>query len=158
MHQVPVFAVPAALILLQLFAGAELFPDAEHTGEDALRRDFQIGSQEGMPVEIVRRSALEAENVINGGDHEIEVLLPVDERRLFFPLLLLAAARVHKIDEGLERGFGIRWAFDVEHPEQGFGLIRVGEIRVVEHHEDLEDRAEVGANRVFFAGDDDGCG
>ena len=92
MNQVAVFAVPLFLVLFELFAGSELFPDTEYTGEDALRRDLHVGSQEGVPVEIVRRPALETEDMVDGRGHQVEVLLPVDERRLFFPLLLLAAA------------------------------------------------------------------
>ena len=54
--------------------------------------------------------------------------------------------------------FWASFASYIKHSEQGFRLIRVGEIRVIEHHEDLENRAEVGANGVFDAGDGDGGG
>ena len=166
MHQITVFAVPGTLVLLQLFAGAELFPDAEHPGEDALRRDFQVGGQERAPVEIVRRSALKAENVIDGGDHEVEVLLPVDEARRLFPLALLAVPRIYEVSKGLEGSLGIlgpvpfwaSFASYIKHPEQGCGLVCIGEIRIIEHDEDLEDHAEVRADRVFTAGDGDGSG
>ena len=44
-----------------------------------------------------------------------------------------------------------------KHSEQGFGFVAVGEIRVIEHDEDLEDHAVVGADRVALAGNFD-CG
>ena len=85
MHEVAVFVVPGTFVLLELFAGAELFADAEHTGEDALRRDLQIGREEGPPVEVLRCTALKTEDVIDRGDHQVKVLLPVNETggRLF---------------------------------------------------------------------------
>ena len=46
----------------------------------------------------------------------------------------------------------------IKHPKQGFRLVRVGEIRVIEHHKDLKDGAEVGADGVFDSGDRDGGG
>ena len=152
--------------ILQLFAGAELFADAEDTGKDALRRNFHIGGEEGMPVEIVRRPALEAEDVIDRGDHEVEVLGPIYKGRLFFPLSLLAVPRIYEVSKGLEGSLGIlgpvpfwaSFASYIKHPEQGCGLVCIGEIRVVEHDEDLEDHAEVRADRVFTAGDGDGSG
>ena len=39
-----------------------------------------------------------------------------------------------------------------KHSEQGFGLVRVGEVRIVEHDEDLEDYTVIGADRVALAG------
>ena len=85
MNQVAVLVVPTTLVLLQLLAGAELFPDAEHAGKDALRRDLQIGGEEGAPVKVFHRSALEAENMVDRGNHQVEVLRPIDEAagRLF---------------------------------------------------------------------------
>ena len=79
MDQVTVFVVPAAFVLLQLLAGAELLADTEHAGEDTLRRDLQIGGEEGPPVEVIYRPALKAEDVIDRSDHQVEVLLPVKE-------------------------------------------------------------------------------
>ena len=48
MHEVAVFVVPGTFVLLELFAGAELFADAEDAGEDAVGRfskmmDFRVG-------------------------------------------------------------------------------------------------------------------
>ena len=37
----------------------------------------------------------------------------------------------------------------IEHAEQGFGLVGVGEVRIVQHDEDFEDHAEIGARLVF---------
>ena len=50
MHQIVIFAVPAALVLLELFAGAEPFADADYTGKNALWRDLQIGSLRESPL------------------------------------------------------------------------------------------------------------
>ena len=36
-----------------------------------------------------------------------------------------------------------------KHSEQGFSFVRVGEVRVIEHDEDLEDDTVIGADRVF---------
>ena len=41
MNQVAVFVVPGTLILLELFAGTELFADAEDAGEDAVGRNLE---------------------------------------------------------------------------------------------------------------------
>ena len=165
MHEVAVFVVPGTFVLLELFAGAELFADAEHAGKDALRRDFQIGGQEGTPVEIVRRPALEAEDMIDGCNHKVEVLGPIYETagRLF---ALVTMTRINEVSEGPESGFCVRrsvpfwasFASYIKHPEQGCGLVCIGEIRIIEHDEDLEDHAEVRADRVFTAGDGDGSG
>ena len=165
MNQVAVFVVPGTFILFQLLAGAELFPDAEDTGEDALRRDFQVSSQEGMPVKEVHGSALKAENVVDRGDHQVKVLGPIYETagRLF---ALVTMTRINEVSEGLEGGFCVRrsvpfwasFASYIKHPEQGCGLVCIGEIRIIEHDEDLEDHAEVRADRVFTAGDGDGSG
>ena len=78
MNQVTVFVVPGTFVLLQLLAGAELLADAEHTGEDALRWDLQIGGEESAPVEIFRSTALKAENMVDRGNHQVKVLLPVN--------------------------------------------------------------------------------
>ena len=163
MHEVAVFAVPAALIFLQLFAGAELFPDAKDTGKDALRRDLKIGGQKGMPVEIICRAAFKAENVIDGRNHEIKVLGPIYETagRLF---ALVPMTRINEVSEGPESGFCVRrsvpfwasFASYIKHPEQGCGLVCIGEIRIIKHHEDLKDGTKIGAYGVFDAGDGDG--
>ena len=155
MNQVAVFVVPAALVLLQLLTGAELLADSEHTGKDALGRYFQIGGKEGPPVEIFRCTALEAEDVVDRGNHQVEVLLPVDQTagRLF---ALAAMTRIHEVGEGLESKFGIWRALGIKHTEQSFRLVRVREIRIIEHNKDLEDHAEISANWVFHAGDGDG--
>ena len=166
MHEVAIFVVPGTLVLLELFAGAEFLTNAEHAGEDALRRDFQVSSQEGMPVEIIHGSALKAENVVDRGNHKVEVLGPIYERRVFFPLGLLAVPRIYEVSKGLEGSLGIlgpvpfwaSFASYIKHPEQGCGLVCIGEIRIIEHDEDLEDHAEVRADRVFTAGDGDGSG
>ena len=165
MHKVAIFVVPGTLVLLELFAGAEFLTNAEHPGEDALRRDSQVSGQEGMPVEIVRGSALKAENVVDRGNHQVKVLGPIYETagRLF---ALVTMTRINEVSEGLEGGFCVRrsvpfwasFASYIKHPEQGFRLVRVGEIRIIEHDEDLEDHAEVRADRVFTAGDGDGSG
>lgn len=166
MHEVAIFVVPGTLVLLELFAGAKFLTNAEHAGEDALRRDFQVSGQEGMPVKEVHGSALKAENVVDRGDHQVKVLGPIYERRLFYPLGLLAATWIYKVGKGLEGCFGIlgpvpfwaSFASYIKHPEQGCGLVCIGEIRIIEHDEDLEDHAEVRADRVFTAGDGDGSG
>ena len=165
MHEVAIFVVPGTLVLLELFAGAEFLTNAEHPGEDALRRDFQVSGQEGMPVEIVRGSALEAENVVDRGNHQVKVLGPIYETagRLF---ALVPMTRINEVSEGPESGFCVRrsvpfwasFASYIKHPEQGCGLVCIGEIRIIEHDEDLEDHAEVRADRVFTAGDGDGSG
>ena len=41
MHKVAVFVIPLLLVLLELFAGAELFPDAEDAGEDTVGRNLE---------------------------------------------------------------------------------------------------------------------
>ena len=166
MHEVAVFVVPGTFVLLELFAGAELFADAEHTGEDALRRDLQIGREEGPPVEVFRSSAFKTEDVIDRGNHKVKVLGPIYEGRLFFPLALLTVPRIYEVSKGLEGGFCVRrsvpfwasFASYIKHSEQGCGLVCIGEIRIIEHDEDLEDHAEVRADRVFTAGDGDGSG
>ena len=38
-----------------------------------------------------------------------------------------------------------------KHSEQGFGFVRFGKVRIVEHDEDLEDDTVIGADRVFDA-------
>ena len=150
MHQLSVLVVPSTLIFLELFSGAELLADAEHTGEDTLGRDLQIGREEGPPVEGICCPALEAEYVVDRGNHQIEILLPVNETpgRLF---ALAPMTWIYEIGEGLESGFCVRWLVYIKHLEQGLGLIRVGEIRIFEHHEDLEDHAEIGAGKIFSA-------
>ena len=157
MNQVAVFVVPSTFIFLELFSGAEFLADAEGTGKDALGRYFQIGGKEGPPVEIFRCTALEAEDVVDRGNHQVEVLLPVYETagRLF---ALAAMARVHEVSEGLEGGLGIRRLVYIKHPEQGFGLVRIRQIRIIQHDKDFEDHAEVRAGGIFGAGDGDGSG
>ena len=158
MHEVAVFVVPGTFVLLELFAGAELFADAEHTGKDALRRDLQIGGQEGSPVKIVRCPALEAENVIDRRDHEVEVLGPIDQAGAVRGRRFGSLSRIHKVRKGLEGCRRILGSVYIKRPKQGFRLVRVGEIRVIEHDEDLEDGAEVGADGVFDSVDRDGGG
>ena len=110
--------------------------------------------------------AIKTKDVIDWGDHEVEILGPIYERRLFFPLGLLAVPRINEVSEGLEGSLGIlgpvpfwaSFASYIKHPEQGCGLVCIGEIRIIEHDEDLEDHAEVRADRVFTAGDGDGSG
>ena len=165
MHEVAIFVVPGTLVLLELFAGAKFLTNAEHAGEDALRRDFQVSGQEGMPVKEVHGSALKAENVVDRGDHQVKVLGPIYETagRLF---ALVTMTRINEVSEGPESGFCVRrsvpfwasFASYIKHPEQGCGLVCIGEIRIIEHDEDLEDHAEVRADRVFTAGDGDGSG
>ncbi len=157
MNQVTVFVVPAALVLLQLLAGAELLADTEHAGEDTFGWDLQIGGEKGSPVEVIRCTALETENMVDRGDHQVKVLLPVNETggRL---LALAAVTWVHEVGEGLEGGLCVRRALGIEHSKQGFGLVHIGEVRIVEHDEDLEDHAEIGADGIFSAGDGDGSG
>ena len=154
MHQLSVFVVPGALVLLELLTGAKLFPDAEHTGEDTLGRDLQISGKEGPPVEGICCPALEAEDVIDRGDHQVEILRPVNETagRLF---ALAAVTGIHEIGKGPESGFCVGRALGIEHPEQGFGLVCVREIRIIEHDKDLEDHAEIGADGIFSAGNKD---
>ena len=157
MDQVTVFVVPAAFVLLQLFSGAELLPNSEHAGEDALWWDLQIGGEEGPPVEGICRAALKAEDVVDRGNHQIKVLLPINETpgRLF---ALTTVTRVNEIGEGLESSIGIWRSVYIKHSDQGLSLIRIGEIRIVEHDEDLEDYTEIGADGIFSAGDGDGSG
>ena len=147
MHEVAIAVVPLFLIFLELPAGAELFTDAEHTGEDALRRDLQIGGEEGAPVEVRQAAALGVQDVIDRRDHQVEVLGPRDEAGMGL-LLIPATAWISEADKRGYRCLGIRWALYVEHPDHGFGLIRVGEIRIVEHDENLEDHTEVGADPI----------
>ena len=150
MHEVAIAVVPAAFVLLELFAGAELFADTKHTGEDALRRDLQIGGEEGAPVEVRQAAALGVEDVIDRGDHEVEVLRPRDEAGMGL-LLIPATAWISEADKRGYRCLGIRGTLNVKHPEQGFSFVAVGEVRVIEHDEDLEDDAVIGADRVFDA-------
>ena len=154
MNQVTVFVVPGTLIFLELFSGTEFLADAENTGEDAIRRDLQIGGEKGTPVEIFHCTALEAEDVVDWGNHQIEILGPINEAagRLF---ALAAMTGINKVSEGLESKFSYRRSVYIKHAEQGLGLVRVGEIRIIEHDENLEDHAEVGANWVIRAGDGD---
>ena len=63
-------------------------------------------------------------------------------------LLIPATAWISEADKRGYRCLGIRWALYVEHPDEGFGFIRVGEIRIIEHGEDLEDRAEVSTDLI----------
>ena len=147
MHEVAIAVVPLFLIFLELFAGAELLTDAEHTGEDALRRDLQIGGEEGAPVEVRQAAALGVQDVIDRRDHQVEVLGPRDEAGMGL-LLIPATAWISEADKRGYRCLGIRGALYVEHPDQGFGFVRIGEIRVIEHGEDLEDRAEVSTDLI----------
>ena len=157
MHEVAVFVVPGTFVLLELFAGAEFLTNAEHAGEDTLGRYFQIGGKEGPPVERFRCPALEAENVIDRSNHQIEVLLPINQAagRLF---ALASMARVHEVSKGLESSIGIWRSVYIKHSDQGLALVRVREIRIIEHDEDLEDHAEIGADGIFSAGDSDESG
>ena len=52
--------------------------------------------------------------------------------------------------------FWASFASYIKHSEQGFRLIRVGEIRVIQHHKDLKDGTEVSTDGVFSAGDGHG--
>ncbi len=157
MNQVAVLVVPTALVLLQLLAGAELLPNAEHAGEDALRRDLQIGGEEGAPVKVFHRPALEAENMVDRGNHQVEILRPVNQAagRLF---ALAAMTGIHEVSEGLESSFWIWRALGIKHTEQRFRLVRVREIRIIEHNKDLEDHAEISSDKIFSAGDGDESG
>ena len=105
-HQVTVLVVPAALVLLQLLAGAELLPNAEHAGKDTLRWDLQICGEKGPPMEVFRRAALKTENMVDRGDHQVKVLLPINQasRRLF---ALASMTWIYEIGEGLESSIGI---------------------------------------------------
>ena len=106
MNQVAVLVVPTALVLLQLLAGAKLLTDAEHTGEDTFGRDLQICGEEGPPMEILRCTTLKAEDVVDRGDHQIKVLLPINQAagRL---LALAAMTGIHEVSERLESSFWI---------------------------------------------------
>ena len=77
--QVHITSVPLLFCFIELFAGAELLADAEDAGEDAVGRDLEIGGEEGVPVEMVQGTDLAAEDVVDGCDHEIEVLGPVND-------------------------------------------------------------------------------
>ena len=156
MHQIAVFLVPGTLVLLQFPAGAELFADAEYTGENALRRDLQIGGEESAPVEIRQAAALGVQDVIDRGNHEVEVLRPRDEAGMWL-LLIPATAWISEADKRGYRCLGIRWALYVEHPDEGFRFIRVGEVRVIEHDEDLEDDTVIGADLIRPAVDFNRC-
>ena len=72
-------------------------------------------------------------------------------------LLIPATAWISEADKRGYRCLGIRGALYVEHPDEGFGFIRVGEIRIIEHGEDLKDRAEVGADLIRPAIDFNCC-
>ena len=156
MHEIAIFVVPGTLVLLELPAGAELFADAEDTGENALRRDLQIGGEEGAPVEVRQAAALGFQDVIDGGDHQVEVLLPINEAggRLF---PLAAMTRINEVSKCLEGSCWILRSVYIEHPDQGFGFIRVSEIRIIKHGEDLKNNTEVGADGEFVRADLDFC-
>ena len=147
MHEVAIAVVPLFLIFLELFAGAELFPDAEDTGEDALRRDLQIGSEEGVPVEVRQAAALGVQDVVDRCDHQVEILGPRDEAGMWL-LLIPATAWISEADKRGYRCLGIRGTLNVKHPEESFGFVRVGEVRIVEHDEDLEDDTVIGADLI----------
>ena len=116
-------------------------------------------------MEVFRSSAFKTEDVIDRGNHKVKVLGPIYETagRLF---ALVTMTRINEVSEGLEGGFCVRrsvpfwasFASYIKHSEQGCGLVCIGEIRIIEHDEDLEDHAEVRADRVFTAGDGDGSG
>ena len=78
-YEVHITAVPLLFVFLELFAGAKLFADAEDAGEDAVGRDLEIGGEEGVPVEMVQGTDLAAEDVVDGRDHEVEVLGPIND-------------------------------------------------------------------------------
>ena len=49
----------------------------------------------------------------------------------------------------LDGSGNVRRPLHVEHADQSLGLVRIGEVGIREHHEDLEDHAEVGADSIF---------
>ena len=102
-----------------------------------------------MPVELLHTSAFRAEDVVNRGDHQVKVLLPTDNMLGGGLFAFAAAARVDEFCEGFDSSLSVWWALHIEHADQGFGLVGVGEIRVIEHDEDLEDDAEIGADSIF---------
>ena len=90
--------------------------------------------------------------MVDRGNHQVEVLLPIDEAagRLF---ALAAMSRVHEVSEGLESKFSFRRSVYIKYPEQSFGLVCVRKIRIIEHDEDLEDHTEIGADGKSKAAD-----
>jgi hypothetical protein len=148
-----VFQIPGTFVLFELLSIAEFFTYAKDKGEDALRRDFHIGGEKGMPVEIWKAPAFSIQDVIDRGNHQVEVLLPIDEADTLFRCASIPLPRIHKFRKGADRFSDVLRTVEIEHPEEGFGLIGVGEIGVIKHDEDLEDHAEVGADGEGAAGD-----
>ena len=64
------------LPLLEFFAGSELLADAERLGEDAVRRDFHVRREEGVPVQVRHAAALCAQHVVHRPDQQREVVRP----------------------------------------------------------------------------------
>ena len=102
MNQIAIAVIPLLLVLLELFAGTELFPDAEDAGEDAVRRDLEIGGEESVPVEMIQGTDLAAEDVVYGCDHEVEVLLPRDESDVAGSQVFIFASWIDEATEGLD--------------------------------------------------------
>ena len=152
-NQISIFAVPLLFVFLQLPTGAELFPDAEYAGKDTVWRDLEIGGEEGMPVEMVQGTDLAAEDVVDGCDHEIEVLLPGDESGISGSQIFIFASWIDEATEGLDSSHWIWRLVYIKHPNEGLGFVAVGEVRVIKHDKDLEDDAVIGADRVALAGD-----
>ena len=107
-----------------------------------------------MPVQVRHAAALGAQHVVDRPDQQREVVRPVHESGA--GRLPPRRTGVRKVPEGLQRRGDVRRPLLVEHAEQGFGLVGVGEGRVREHHEDFEDHPEVRADGVLPAGDGDG--
>ena len=153
-HQIGVAPEKLLLPFLELLAGSELFADAERLGEDAVRADLHIRREEGVPVQVRHAAALGAQHVVDRPDQQREVVRPVHESGA--GRLPRRRARIRKVPEGLQRRGDVRGSLLIEHAEQGFGLVGVGQGRVREHHKDLQNYPEVRADGVLPAGDGDG--
>ena len=151
--QVHITSIPLLFCFIELFALTELFADAEDAGEDAVWRDLKISGEEGVPVEMVQGTDLTAEDVVDGCDHEVEVLGPGDKSGAMFCRSFVYVSRVYKIGEGLESCRRILGLVYIKHPNEGLGFVAVGEVRIVEHDEDLEDDTVVCADGIAPAVD-----
>ena len=117
MNEISIFAVPLLLILLELFALTELFTDAEDAGEDTVGRDLEIGGEEGVPVEMVQGTDLAAEDVVDGCDHEVEILLPGDESGIAGSQIFIFASWIDEATEGLDSSHWIWRLVYIKHSE-----------------------------------------
>ena len=158
LHQIRVLPEEVPLPFLQLLPGAELLPDAEHLGEDAPGVHVHVGGKKGVPVEVRGAAAFHAQNVVHRTRDEGKVMLPADEAGAFSPPPGFCPSGLQKVQEGADCGVCVlrRGTVLIEHPEEGLGFVDVGEVRVLQHHEDLQNHPEVRPNVIFSAGNGDG--